>query len=94
VFGEVAKNYFLKQNVLILAQYTVSFTNGIPKKITKSLKLLSILLEALRDPFVTAAEAASQSSPDITNNLHKMKAVKEGLLVGKSTSTPPPQRII
>jgi hypothetical protein len=60
-------------------------------KCTKSLKLLSILLEAFRDPFVTAAQAASQSSPDITNNLHKIKAVKEGLLVGKSASTPPPK---
>ena len=43
-----------------------------------------IVLEAFRDPFVTAAEAASQSSSDTRAKLHKVEAVEEGLLLGES----------
>jgi hypothetical protein len=44
-----------------------------------------IFLEAFRDPFVTAAEAASQSSSGTRANLHKAEAAEEGLLLGEST---------
>jgi hypothetical protein len=50
-------------------------------KLRRSLKLLFIFLEAFRDPFVTAAESASQSSPGTRANLHKVEAAKEGLLL-------------
>ena len=43
-----------------------------------------IFLEAFRDPFVTAAEAASQSSSDTRAKLHKVEAAEEGLLLGES----------
>jgi hypothetical protein len=71
---------------LILAYNTGPFTNRTPKKkkITKKLsKLLIIFLEIFRDPFVTAAEAASQSSPGTRANLHKVEAAEEGLLLGE-----------
>jgi hypothetical protein len=41
-------------------------------------------LEAFRDPFVTAAEHASRSSPGTRANLHKVEAAEEGLLLGES----------
>ena len=44
-----------------------------------------LFLEAFRDPFVTAAETASQSSSSIRANLHKVEATEEGLLLGEST---------
>jgi len=43
-----------------------------------------IFLEAFRDPFVTAAEAASQSSSGTRANLHKVEAAEEGLFLGES----------
>ena len=43
-----------------------------------------IFFEAFRDPFVTAAEAASQSSSGTRANLHKVEAAEEGLLLGES----------
>jgi hypothetical protein len=43
-----------------------------------------ILLEAFRDPFVTAAESTSQSLLDTRVNLHKVEAAREGLLLGES----------
>ena len=43
-----------------------------------------IFLEALRDPFITAAKAASQSSSGTGVNLHKVEAAEEGLLLGES----------
>jgi hypothetical protein len=45
---------------------------------------LFIVLEAFRDPFVTAAEAPSQSSPGTRANHHKVEAAEEGLLIGES----------
>jgi hypothetical protein len=39
---------------------------------------------ASKDPFITAAESASQSSLDTRVNLHKVEAAEEGLLLGKS----------
>ena len=50
----------------------------------KNPKLMFIFLEAFRDPFVTAAEAASQSSSDTRANLHKVEAAEKGLLLVKS----------
>jgi hypothetical protein len=44
---------------------------------------LFIFLDAFRDQFVTAAEAASQSSSGTRVNLHKVKAAKKGLLLGE-----------
>jgi hypothetical protein len=41
-------------------------------------KLLIIFLEIFRDPFVTAVEAASQSSPGTRAKLHKVEAAEEG----------------
>jgi hypothetical protein len=38
---------------------------------------LFIFLEVFRDPFVTAAEAASQSSSGTRANLHKVEAADE-----------------
>jgi hypothetical protein len=46
---------------------------------------LIIFLESLRDPFITAAEATSQLSPDATAELHKVEAADEGLLLGELT---------
>ena len=46
-----------------------------------------IFLEAFRDPFVTAAEAASQSSSGTRANLHKVEAAEEDLLLGESANT-------
>jgi hypothetical protein len=43
-----------------------------------------IFLEVFRDPFVVAAEDASQSSSGTRANLHKVEAAEEGLLLGKS----------
>jgi hypothetical protein len=44
-----------------------------------------IFLKALRDTFVTTAEAASQSSSDArAKSIYKVKAAKEGLLLGES----------
>ena len=43
-----------------------------------------IFLEAFRDPFVTTAEAASQSSSGTRANLHKVEAADEDLLLGES----------
>jgi hypothetical protein len=37
---------------------------------------LFIFLEAFRDPFITAAEAASQSSLGTRSNLHKVEAAE------------------
>jgi hypothetical protein len=48
-------------------------------------KLLIICIEIFRDPFVTAIEAASQSSLGTRANLHKVEAVEEGLLLGESS---------
>jgi hypothetical protein len=55
---------------------------------------LFIFLESFRDPFVTAAEFASQSSSGLNSlpnrrqapraNLHEVEAAKEGLLIGES----------
>jgi hypothetical protein len=45
---------------------------------------MCIFFEAFRNPFVTAAESASQSSPGTRVNLHKVEAVEEGLLLGES----------
>jgi hypothetical protein len=45
---------------------------------------LFIFLDAFRDPFVIAAEAASQSSLGTRVNLHKVEAAEEGLLLGES----------
>jgi predicted NAD/FAD-dependent oxidoreductase len=48
------------------------FTNRTKKRrLKKNLKLLFIFLEAFRDPFVAAVEAASQSSLGTKANLHK-----------------------
>jgi hypothetical protein len=44
---------------------------------------LFIFLEAFGDPFVTAIEAASQSSQGTRANLHKVEAAEEGLLLGE-----------
>jgi len=78
--------FFEKENVLILLHYTGSFTNRTPKKgkLQRSPKLLFIFLETFRDPFVTATEAASQSSSGTRANLHKAEAAEEGLLLGES----------
>ena len=43
-----------------------------------------IFLEAFRDPFVIAGEAASQSSPGTRANLLMVEATEEGLLLGES----------
>jgi hypothetical protein len=43
-----------------------------------------IFLEAFSDPFVTAVEAASQSSPGTKTKLYKVEATDEGLLLGES----------
>ena len=51
-----------------------------------------IFLEVFRDPFVTAAEAASQSSSSIKANLHKVEAAEEGLLLGESAEYTASQR--
>jgi hypothetical protein len=45
---------------------------------------LFIFLKAFKDPFITAVEAASQSSPGTKANLHKVEVSKEGLLLGES----------
>jgi hypothetical protein len=45
---------------------------------------LFIFLEAFKEPFVTAVEAASQSSSGTRANRHKVEAAEEGLLLGKS----------
>jgi hypothetical protein len=45
---------------------------------------LFIFLEAFRDPFVTAAEAALQSSSGTRANLHMVEATEEGLLLDES----------
>jgi hypothetical protein len=45
---------------------------------------LFIFLEAFRDPFVTAAEAALKSSSGTRANLHMVEATEEGLLLGES----------
>ena len=50
------------------------------RKLQRSSKLLFIFLEAFKDPFVTAAEAASQSSSGTRANLHKVEAAEEDLL--------------
>jgi hypothetical protein len=39
--------------------------------------------EAFRDPFVTTAEAAPQSSPGTRANLHEVEDTEEGLLLGE-----------
>jgi hypothetical protein len=44
-----------------------------------------IFLEVFSDPLVAAVEAASQSSPGTRAKLHKVEAVKEGLLLSEST---------
>jgi hypothetical protein len=46
---------------------------------------LFIFLETFRDPFVTAAEAASQSTSGIKANLHKVEVAEEGLLPDETT---------
>ena len=43
-----------------------------------------IFLEAFRDPFVTTAEAASQSSSGTRANLHKVEAAEESLFLDES----------
>jgi hypothetical protein len=43
-----------------------------------------IFLEAFSDPFVAVVEAASRSSSGTKAKLHKVDAVEEGLLLGKS----------
>jgi hypothetical protein len=45
---------------------------------------LIIFLEAFRDPFIIATEAASQLMLDARANLHKVEAAEEGLLLGES----------
>ena len=43
-----------------------------------------IFLEGFRDPFVTAAEATSQSSSGTRANLHKVETADKDLLLGES----------
>jgi hypothetical protein len=50
-----------------------------------------IFLEAFSDPFVTAVEATSQSSPGTRAKLHKVEAVEEGLLLGEIAEYAAPQ---
>jgi hypothetical protein len=71
---------------LILACYTVPFTNKTPKKkkITKKSKTPFIFLEAFRGSFVAAVEATYQSSSGTRANLHKVEASEEGLLLRES----------
>jgi hypothetical protein len=54
-------------------------------KLQRSLKLLSIFLEAFRDSLVTVVESASESSTGTRANLHKVEAAEKGLLPGEST---------
>jgi hypothetical protein len=82
------KFFLKKEHVLILAYYTDPFTKQGSKrreKLQRSSKLLFTFLEAFSDPFVTAVEAASQSSPGTRAKLHKVEAAGEGLLLGEST---------
>jgi hypothetical protein len=93
LFGTVVREknpaqiFFKKEHVLILAYYTDLFTNKTRKKrkIAKKFKTLVIFLEAFSDPFITAVEATSQSSPGTRAKVHKVEAAEEGLLPGEST---------
>jgi hypothetical protein len=72
-------------------------------KLQRSSKLLFIFPEPFRNPFVTAAETASRSSPGTKVDPHKVEGAEEGLLLGESTEytasqahrpTPVPRRIL
>jgi hypothetical protein len=53
-----------------------------------------IFLKAFSDPFVTAVEATSQSSPGTRAKLHKVEAVEEGLLLGEIAEYAAPKHIV
>jgi hypothetical protein len=75
------------KNALILTHYTDLFTNRNLKKKEnyKEVQLIFIFLEAFRDPFVTAAEVASESSSSTRANLHSQSPQSH---VHRPTSVP------
>ena len=75
---------FLEGKCIELSVLYRSFHKQNSKKKKNYKEVQSSCSSAFRDPFVTAAEAASQSSSGTRANLHKVEAADEGLLLGES----------
>ena len=74
---------FLERKCIDLSALHRSFHKQDSKEKENYKKAQSSCSSAFRDPFVTAAEAASQSSSGTRANLHKVEAAEEGLFLGE-----------